>query len=312
MRLLRTFFKIAALAVAVVMSLSLFACENGAIDSDEQEGNEKNVYDLILFTGQSNMVGRETERYPVEIPEGMAYEYKASTNKLYPVRNPAGEPFGSLESSSGSSILPRFVEKYVETTGRKAIALHAGCGGSSVNRFVKGADVGNDIMKKVDACTTYLQENNYTIGRCFYLYFQGSTDVSMSSENYETLFLAFHTELKNHLDYEFGAQIFTGEDKDNLSQELIENVLRINGVKSQMAREHDDLIVCNKQAAVYFVENPEYMREDNLHYNTQGLLRIADDSVNVLLDYLGYGDPDKTGVDPETYLSEPVFTDFAK
>lgn len=304
--------KFATFVVAIFMSIGLFACAGGTTDPTENEGNAENVYDLILFTGQSNMVGRETERYPVEIAEGTAFEYKVSTNKLYPVRNPAGEPYGSLEPSSGSSILPRFVEKYVQATGHKVIALHAGCGGSSVNRFVKGADVGNDILKKVDACTAYLKENNYSIGRCFYLYFQGSTDVNMSSEYYEKLFLKFHTELKNHMDYEFGAQIFTGEDKDNLSQELIDNVLRIDGVKSKMAKEHDDLIVCNKEAAVYFVENPEYMREDNLHYNTQGLLKIADDSVNVVLDYLGFGDPSKKGIDPDTYLPDPVFTDFSE
>lgn len=60
--------------------------------------------DVVLFTGQSNMVGRETEILDVEIPEGYAYEYKYAYNRLTELKNPVGETFGEgdgqLEVSS--------------------------------------------------------------------------------------------------------------------------------------------------------------------------------------------------------------------
>ncbi|MDE6504560.1 MAG: hypothetical protein K2L42_01680, partial [Clostridia bacterium] len=88
------------------------------------------VVDVVLFVGQSNMVGRVTSKYEVDIPAGQAYEYKSLTDSLDTVKNPSGEYLkngvtemsgaaGAGSNGNGSSIVPQFCADYVENTGRK-------------------------------------------------------------------------------------------------------------------------------------------------------------------------------------------------
>lgn len=77
--------------------LSLAACE--AISSENEKSLSGN-YDLVLFTGQSNMVGRESTRYDVEIPEDMAFEYFDRHDEFVPLKNPVGASIGTTIRTS--------------------------------------------------------------------------------------------------------------------------------------------------------------------------------------------------------------------
>lgn len=299
----RFFAKLFSVLCLAMLMLGVVSC------SPSPQPQQSETYDLILFSGQSNMVGREPERYACDIPENMAYEYKAQTNKLYTVKNPSGENYKGLEASTGSSIVPRFCKDYIEATGHKVIVLHAACGGSSITRFRQGSgDLYKAITSKYQACLDFMEENNYIVGKAFYLFFQGSTDIGMEREMYKKYALSFHTGLKQSFSIDFGAWLYTGEDKDNLSAEQIANINTINGVKKEMAEQNDDIIICNKEAASYYATRPDFMLEDNLHYNAAGLEKIAEDSCAAILSYLGYGANAQKGVDPDTYLPEPDFS----
>ena len=92
--------------------------------------------DVILFTGQSNMVGREDGEYASDL-EGISFEYKYGSDKLVTTANPVGETFGAVEVSTGSSIVPKFCEDYYEQTGRKTVAVHVARGGRALLRRVR-------------------------------------------------------------------------------------------------------------------------------------------------------------------------------
>lgn len=284
------------------------------------------VVDVVLFTGQSNMVGRETDIYTVDIPQGQAYEYKYLTKTLDAVQNPSGERIKngvtensgstSKPSEGGSSIVPQFCYDYVTKTKRKIVAVHAAKGGQQISYFVPGnaSNMYPVLTEKYNECVTYLTDSpNFDIGKRFYIMFQGESDSLESTsktitpkETYKQRFMSFHNGVKETCGIEFGGLIQTGRNS-NISYE---GIVSIAQVKNEIAWENDDIIMLDQEPICYFTTHPygssdSYMISDNLHYNQYGLRKIASDSCAALVNYLGYGDADKKGVDPIEYLAMP-------
>ncbi len=263
------------------------------------------VVDVVLFTGQSNMVGRESSKYDVYIPEGQVYEFKYLSGTLEKVKNPVGETFNEVEVSSGSSILPQFCADYVNSSGRKIVAVHLARGGRSISYFVAGTGpIYNDIIEKYGACIDYLKSNeNFEIGHQFYVMYQGESDTNhnMNANTYERYYMRFHNGLKEKFGFEFGALIANGRNSDPDSPE---GVKRIGNVKVKLCREHDDIIMADVSVYNWYMTgNHENIRSDLIHLNAEGLKIVAKESCKNILNYMGLGeDPSLLGVDPVTYL----------
>ena len=264
------------------------------------------VVDAVLFTGQSNMVGRETSRYSVDIPAGQAYEFKYLTQTLTEVKNPVGETFGEVEVSSGSSIVPKFCADYVAATGRKIVAVHVARGGRAISFFdPRGGTVYPNIIEKYSACIAYLEENpNFTVGRRFYLMYQGESDTSngASESVYKSRYNRFHNGLVSELGMEFGALIANGRN----TTENREGILRIQKAKADLAAEKDDLIYADLSAYNWYVQGVrDFIRDDLVHLNAAGLQAVASEACKNIVNFMGLGsDPSLAGVDPVTYLKE--------
>lgn len=292
--------------LAAVICFAVPACNpdaGGGNEGGNDDGQKKQV-DVVLFTGQSNMVGRETSKYSVSIEEGKAFEYKFLSDSLVPVANPVGETFGSVEVSSGSSIVPQFCADYVSSTGRNIVAVHVARGGRAISYFTQQGAIYADIVRKYSACIDYLENSDgYEVGRRFYVMFQGESDTnSTASQDYYDSYMSFHNGLKDAIGTEFGAQIYIGRN----STEDKAGILRINNVKKQLAEDNEDIIICNKENATYYYDNPQYLLSDNIHYTASGLKKIATDSCRSIVDFMGLGtDKSKTGIDPVSYLAEP-------
>ena len=86
------------------------------------------IYDLILFAGQSNMAGRGivTDKWPQKAPvlvKGAGYEYRAITapDRLCPIEEPFGadenNPDGIFEPGmKNRSMVTAFVNEYYKLT----------------------------------------------------------------------------------------------------------------------------------------------------------------------------------------------------
>ena len=284
------------------------------------EFENSGVVDIILFTGQSNMVGRDTQKYEQAIPEGMAYEYLMNSDELVEVKNPVGENIGgttsnpTVEVSSGSSIVPAFVAKYVQETGRKVIVVHAARGAQAISYFVPGTKIYNVLLEKYTKAVSYVEKNTaYDIGKKFYVMFQGESDASVSGppdvtvKNYKTDYLKFHNGVKEELGLEFGSMILTSKN----THDVPSGVLLINQAQTALAEEKDDIIVASTCATGFYDYNfDEYYLKDTVHYNAAGLQAIANEAATSVANYLGYGEADKKGVDPITYLKDcyPTYT----
>ena len=150
------------------------------------------IYDLILFAGQSNMAGRGivTDKWPQKAPvlvKGAGYEYRAITapDRLCPIE----EPFGADENNPDGIFEP---------------------GGSSISEWQGNNDFLSDAIARYRKATEYAQKNHIEIRHKYVLWCQGETDGDRATdiEAYGKLFINMFSQLQ-------GAGIEKGFMKDD-------------------------------------------------------------------------------------------------
>lgn len=220
----------------------------------------EDIYDIVLFWGQSNMTGyaginpstadkvgedaldprvasigisnysnitgiredilnnyTKMNHVNVQIPGGVAYEYKYSTNSLQeitPNTQTLGEmiayngssfvsvgrqTYFALQESYGTNMVPEFAKIYHEQTGRKVIAIMASNGGEEIAHFLpynvasqismddntnkKEQHIYEALKEKYQAAVAYLNNHNMKIGNQIYVVAQGEQDAEYLQTN---------------------------------------------------------------------------------------------------------------------------------
>ena len=130
------------------------------------------IYDLILFAGQSNMAGRGivTDKWPQKAPvlvKGAGYEYRAITapDRLCPIEEPFGadenNPDGIFEPGMKTgSMVTAFVNEYYKLTHIPVLAVSASKGGSSISEWQGNNDFLSDAIARYRKATEYAQKNH--------------------------------------------------------------------------------------------------------------------------------------------------------
>ena len=263
----------------------------------EQQAERKEV-DLILFTGQSNMLGRDTELYETEIPEGKAYWYSYDEEALFPVQNPVGENCLGFSKSSGSSMIPEFCSHYVAQTDRTVVCVLLANGGVPISYFSPDGTAIAGMARYLKNCQNWLEKNGYSVQHRFYVMLQGETDSSDPVNlHYKEDFLAFHNALKEYFDYEFGALILNGGTvgKDEAGVRII------NEAKIALAKENDDIIIASTIIPLHFFIDPSWIYGDtlNIHLTKDTIRLVGAEAADAIVKYFD----DK--VDPVEYLPLP-------
>ena len=86
---------------------------------------------LFLIAGQSNAVGHGNKDSSCTLPEGIAWEYKYSNNKLVALTDPVGEDTLSFQKAASGSIAPAFARQLYDQHGTQSIIVSAARGGAS-------------------------------------------------------------------------------------------------------------------------------------------------------------------------------------
>ena len=170
---------------------------------------EKETADIIIFGGQSNMVG-QTEGLPQDNPViENAYEYRYDKNALIPLKHPTGEElfWGALGGSVDGcgSLLPAFCRAYAENTGRKVVAVGAARGATTIAEWLHGTQRHYWASKKIAAAIQKTEET-FTIGKIFYVWLQGESDALIQTSEAE--YLQKLIQYKNELKAEHGIDRF--------------------------------------------------------------------------------------------------------
>ncbi len=271
------------------------------------------VVDVVLFTGANNMVGQDTDTYTVDIEYGQAYEYKygedglTTGGYLTAVANPCGEntqvnPTKTApEQSKGSSLVPAFCEQYVESTGRRVVAVHIARGDWNSLYWANG-NMSYSIRTKYTACIEHLLKDGYfEIDKQFYVSLYGGRDAH-ANETTETVkenLQTFHNIMTDEFGVDFGAIMYSGKFRDANETESVDAV---NLAKYQFATEKDDIIICSVSAALFTESSTSkalYIIEGmmNESFNKDGLILLGKEACTNIVNYLN------TGVDPVTSLA---------
>ena len=141
--------------------------------------NEVMAMDVIIFAGQSNMVG-VTESMPKDNePVSGAREYRYRDNSFVPLSHPVGEDLFDMAiqgSASGfGSLVPAFCREYIARTGKDVIAIHTAKGGSNLSQWLQGSLTFYAAKTKITAALKKIREE-YEIDRLYFVWLQGESD----------------------------------------------------------------------------------------------------------------------------------------
>ena len=147
------------------------------INVEPQQGK----YDLVIFMGQSNMVGRGGDASKaVEPIEGAGYELEFNRDGSIDGLKPMKEPFGkNTENTIGGSMVTAFTNAYYNNSGTPVIGIAAAYNGTSIYNFWQNGQEGLENAKaKLNKAVEWLEIQGYSIRHKYMIWNQGEADVS--------------------------------------------------------------------------------------------------------------------------------------
>lgn len=168
------------------------------------------MFDLFLFSGQSNMAGRGIvcERWPQPAPSiisGAGWEYRAisAPDRLSVMK----EPFGLREnrkngiddgSMKTGSMVTAFTNSYYKKTGIPIVGVSASKGGTSILQWQPGTPLLKDTIERLESAYRFLAAEKIHVRHRFMVWCQGETDGDhgMPAEEYKCRFICMWNELK--------------------------------------------------------------------------------------------------------------------
>jgi len=89
---------------------------------------------LLLLAGQSNAVGQGDSLKSAVCQTNTAFEFDASTNQFFPLKDPAGKSWKQFQRAGTGSMAPPFAKRLHELTGQPVYIVTAARGGASCHR----------------------------------------------------------------------------------------------------------------------------------------------------------------------------------
>ena len=216
---------------------------------------EKKKVDLVMFMGQSNMVGRGTASQATLVGEGHGYEFKAISDptKLYP----AVEPFGLSEDNQDSevtdsgrtgSLVSAFMEEYYKYRLVPIVGVSCSKGGTATSFWAPGGKPLNDAIARHDSAKVWLEENGYTIEHDYMVWLQGESDAgqNISAYQYANNLTAIIEEMIDKTSIEFCAVIRIGHYKPSPTRNK-----EIIYAQTNLCKTYDKAILVSTKLAGY-------------------------------------------------------------
>ena len=156
------------------------------IQSETNVSPQKNGFDLIIFMGQSNMVGHGYTEYaeqcnysPVKPIDNAGYEMFFNDNNEATGIKKATAIFGEgTNTDTTGSLVTAFMNAYYNNTGTPVIGIPAAQCGSSIYEDWQNGQNGLEIAKaKFISAEKWLVEHEYKIKHKYMVWYQGEQDV---------------------------------------------------------------------------------------------------------------------------------------
>lgn len=254
------------------------------------------MYDVIIFSGQSNMVGSAGSYEEFSVKD--AFEYRYITDSIEPLKNPVGEnilygmkegyPFDekyedkyNREHVLGApccgniNLVPYFADEFTKLTSAKLVAVHAAKGGSQISDWMPETQLYKAAVKKAKACIEKVGIEN--INSISAVWFQGESDAMEKTpyDVYYKLLEEFAESLKKDLNVGLFGIIRVGEFASTRNPENRKYDFEIMKAQEDICKNKKDYIMLT-HCANDLINNKKYENELAIgHYNAEGLKIIG-------------------------------------
>ena len=271
------------------------------VPRSDSTAQEKKV-DLVMFMGQSNMVGRGTAAKATVVTKGHGYEFKAISDptKLYHTAEPFGlnednQDSGVTDGSRTGSLVSAFMEEYYKYRGVPIVGVSCSKGGTGTDFWAPGGSALNDAIARHDSAKAWLQENGYTIDRDFMVWLQGETDAGkgMSASKYAEKLTAIIEEMILKAGIEFCAVIRIGHYKPSATRN--KEIIRS---QTNLCKVYDKAVMVSAKLAGYGTSS----MPDNSHFKQEVYNELGADAGKHTAYYIN------NGLKP--YLYDPEYDNY--
>ncbi|MBQ7327469.1 MAG: hypothetical protein IJX00_00695 [Clostridia bacterium] len=257
---------------------------------------EQNIVDLVIFMGQSNMAGRGVASQAPVVQEGHGYEFRAVSDptQLYTIAEPFGvnENRGVLsENIKTGSLVSAFAESYYTYSGGiPIVGVSAAQGGQSINFWQTGGAALTETINRFNAANTYLTDNGYTVRHKYMVWLQGEADgvQGMSVDTYKAKLVELLGEMKEQ-GVEKAMIIRVGDRQSD--EKLHDGIIK---AQTDLCKEREDFVMISGKLAAVAAED----MKDNAHYKQETYNEVGADAGKNMAYHVN------TGLEPYFYDEE--------
>lgn len=260
--------------------------------SDKEENSHPASVDVFLIGGQSNAVGDGDATQSPSPPDGTAYEYDYSNDKLIHLEDP-------VDGATDGSAWAPFGTRYEELTGRKAVYVPAATSGTAMHPDAKATNgvwgpTGSLLDRaagRLSNCMDHIETNDLFEDPAVYrgmLWHQGERDSNAIDndkiivDDYKSAFDWFLDELRNNFPYDGDLFMFQIGRPDSGDTDGFSNVRQaqvdITHNNSDVPMVYDKCVTFPDRGMMY----------NELHYNQKGLNEMGKEGAEAVESYI-YG-----------------------
>ncbi|MCR5418042.1 MAG: hypothetical protein K6E84_03930 [Lachnospiraceae bacterium] len=256
---------------------------------------KKKTVDIIVFTGQSNMMGHGNADEAPKLKKNAGYAYLPVTGKGR--LSELWEPFGKDEHEGDfcniygdenlvtGSMVTAFVNAYYTQTGTPVVAVPAGLNGSG--SLMWKTKHYKAVARRVNAAKKAAKKK-FKIGHVYMVWLQGESDATamqrnedgtcesgMTEAKYISNVKGMFKKVKNKAKVSkcFVIRIpsYYGDNKDPYGTSWNTYFKKIQKAQTNLCKDKNFVMVYSKTPSL----GKSYMQQDYLHINQQGLNKIG-------------------------------------
>lgn len=245
--------------------------------------------DVIIFGGQSNMMGQTGSVPQPNHPIKNAFEYKYMANEIVPLIHPVGETIGDwlhgAEKGGGGSLVPAFCDAYAKLTNKQVLAVHAAHANTTVGEWLYGTQNYAVAQKKITAALK-TANSNFKIEKIYFVWLQGETDalIATSKNEYKERLTLFKNQLKAH----FGVNQFgiirvgyfasfvrwLNDERDKTARTECDEQIML--AQDELAKDDEDFVILTRILSTLSTQERYLNPEAVGHYNNEALELIGE------------------------------------
>ena len=250
----------------------------------ESLSNTKEIVDLFLFAGQSNMSGKGNATEAPTVLKGYEFRSISDTSHLYPI----SEPFGVNENKKNGindtwenmtvlrktgSMVSAFANSYYRITGTPIVGVSCSEGATTISQWLPGTERYNDLVSRAQSAKDFLNTSNeYLLRNVYLVWCQGESDgdIGTSSDDYYNSLKMLTSSLMENDIVDSCFIIAIGENGSN------KDVYRtIHDTQLKYCNENDS---CTLISDSFLGMKEKGMMIDDYHYSQKGYNIVGDEA----------------------------------